>query len=182
MEKCEACGGLGVIVAYKGIIQGLRMERCDACEKYPSDDYIYNQLEMLGQDVPWGNAVSALGALSTMYHIYIIAARTENLREKTLEVMTQLGFALDDVTIFFKGEFEQLYSYRKKCMQEVIKLHPTGVGVCLNPTDAGLFKDFDYTPVGLTSLKAIEEFTGHIDVVCNDWAQILSALNCSGGS
>ena len=143
---------------------------------------IYNQLEMLDQDVPWGNAVSALRALATKYQIYIIASRADKLREKTLEVMTQLGFAIDQISFFFKSEFEQLYSYRKKCMKEIIQSHPTGVGICLNPSDAALIKDFGYTPVGLTSLKNENEFNGHLDVVCNDWTQILSALNCSGAS
>ena len=129
---------------------------------------IYNQLEMLDQDVAWGSSILSLQALSTKYHIYIVSARSDDLREKTLEVMTQLGYAMSNLSFFFKTEFEQLYSYRKKCMKEIIQSHPTGVGVCLNPSDADFFKDFGYTPVGLTSLKNREEFNGHIDIVCND--------------
>ena len=143
---------------------------------------IYNQLEMLDQDVAWGSSVSALQDLSTRYHIYIISARTEDLREKTLEVMARLGFVMENVSIFFKKSLEQLYSYRKKCIKEITKNHPTGVGICLNPSDTTLFKDFGYTPVGMTSLKNKEEFNGHIDIVCEDWTQLLTALNCTGGS
>jgi hypothetical protein len=36
-RKCSACAGRGYILA-KNNVHGLRIERCDTCEKYATDD------------------------------------------------------------------------------------------------------------------------------------------------
>ncbi len=139
---------------------------------------IYNQPTMLDQDVPYDNAIISIQKILNIYKPYIISSRTEDLKEKTLEVMERLGFPLNKVEIFFKKKNEKLFNYRKNCMEEISKNYPTGVIICLNPNEITLGKRFHYTPVGFTSLKNPEDFNGHLDVICQDWPQLCSSLNC----
>ena len=139
---------------------------------------VYNKPGMLDQDVLWGNAIESLKKIDEKYKIFIISSRTEDLKEKTLEVMKKLNFPLDRLKIFFKKTNEKLFVYRKKCIQSIKEQFEGGIGICLSPAESTLFERVDYTPLGFSSLKEREEFNNKIQVVCQDWAQIQASLQC----
>ena len=139
---------------------------------------IYNQLEMLDQDVPFDNSVEGIKKISQKYKIHIITSRTLDLEEKTREVLTRLGYPMEDLKIYFKKSIENLFAYRKKCLDEVHKAYPTGVGIALSPSDLDLLKRYQYTPIVFTSIKNTKDFNNRVDIVCHDWVQLCSSLQC----
>jgi hypothetical protein len=138
---------------------------------------VYNRPNMLEQDVAFGNAIETLTKLSAKYKIFVISSRTSDLKDKTLEVMEKLNFPLDKMTIYFNEPSKSLHNYRQKCLSNITNELASGIGVCLQPGDGALFGRCNYTPIGFTSLKEIDEFGGSIQIVCQDWIQVLSSLN-----
>lgn len=139
---------------------------------------IYNRPEMLDQDVPYDYALEGLKKMTSTYKIYIISSRAQDLQEKTLEVMTRLGFPMNEITIFFKKNTENLFNYQRECMKHISSTFPAGVFICLNLNDITIAKNFQYTPVAFTSILDAEKFNGNLEVICNSWYQICASLNC----
>jgi hypothetical protein len=139
---------------------------------------IYNQVDMLDQDVPWDYSVEAIRKISASYKIFIISNRNLDLKEKTLEILTRLGYPMNKITLFFKKSTANLFTYRKKCWDEITELFPTGVGVILNPSELDVLKRFQYTPIVFTSIKNAEDFNNSINIICNTWQQLCSSLQC----
>lgn len=137
---------------------------------------IYNRLDMLEKDVAWEGSVEAMKKLSSKYEIYVVSSRTFDLQAKTLEVMKNLGFPLEKMTILFKETNAILHSYRKDCILKVKEKFPTGVAVCITPDEGAIFENFDYTSVGFTSLKNNPDFNGKIKIVFEDWDQLTNSL------
>lgn len=142
---------------------------------------IYNNEDMLDQDVEWEGAIDALTKISEKYHIYVISARTVNLEAKTREVLERLGFPLNKLTIFFKDSVEKLHNYRRRVMEQIISEYRTGVGICLNPSDKMLFERFEFTPIAFTSIKSSQSFketNPPFTIICNSWEDVLVTLKC----
>jgi hypothetical protein len=131
---------------------------------------------MLEKDVPWESSIEGLKLLSGKYEIVVISSRTTDLQEKTLEVMKKLGFPLDHIHIFFKQPNEVLHSFRKNCILQAKEKNPSGVAICLNPDDGQTYENFDYTPIGFTSLKEYKDFDGKIKAIFQDWGQMATTL------
>ncbi|MHA1584155.1 MAG: hypothetical protein ACTSWL_02790 [Promethearchaeota archaeon] len=139
---------------------------------------IYNRENMLEQDVIWGKAIEGIKKLADKYKICIVTARTEDLREKTLDVLTKLGFPMDLVTFYFKKSNESLSTFKQKCLNEIQKDFPTGVGVALSPNEVQLYNRAKYTPVAFTSIKNPEDFNNHTKIVCQNWDELCFSLQC----
>ena len=61
-----------------------------------------------------------------------------------------------------------------------MKIHDefsAGVGIILNPDDSMVVEEFDYPPVGFSSIKNKEDFS--TDVVCQNWNEISSSISQS---
>ncbi len=143
---------------------------------------IYNKEQMLEQDVPYEGAVDGLSKLNEIYKIYIMTHRKKPLKEKTLEVMEKLGFNMDILTIYFMKKNKKLFQHRTECMKKIVEDFPSGVGICLNPSDKSVFERFNYTPIGFTSIKNYEAFKNSgnpFNIICQDWPQLLSSLNAT---
>ena len=142
---------------------------------------IYNRENMLDQDVPMEGAVEALGKIAEKYHIFIISARTNQLEQKTLETLASLSFPVDKMTIYFKKPIENLHKYRENTMEQIIQQYPTGVGMCLSPSDRMLFDPFEFVPIAFTSIKNQDDFQNNspsFQVICNSWQDIITSLKC----
>jgi len=137
---------------------------------------IYNRPDMLDKDVAEPGAVECLVKLADKYDIYIISSRTEDLKEKTLEILKKQGFPLEKIQVYFKETNAILHSYRKDCVLKVKQKNPSGVAVCINPEDASSYESLNYTPVGFTTLKNFDDFNGKISAVFQDWNQLLTSL------
>ncbi len=142
---------------------------------------IYNRENMLDQDVPMDGVVDALGKISKKYHIFVVSARTNLLEQKTLESLLRLSFPVDQLTIYFKKSIENLHKYRQNTMKQIIQQYPTGVGICLSPSDRSLFDPFEFIPIAFTSIKNRDDFQNNspsFQVICNSWQDILTSLKC----
>ena len=137
---------------------------------------VYNREDMLEHDWQFPGVINALKRLSVDFDIYIVSERTEDLEEKTLQIMEEAGFPMHSLKIFFKGMHKVLRHYKKNCLVEITSKHSTGIGVILHPQDARLFKKFNYTPVGFASIKDASEFSGRVEVVCENWNQLTQCL------
>ena len=140
---------------------------------------IYNRLNMLDQDVAYGESINGLTRLASKYEIFVVSARSEELKEKTLETLSRLEFSMENLTICFKKPNDQLHNYRKRCIEKIHEKYPTGIGICLHPNDVMLFERYDYTPIAFNSLKDAKDFNGKVQVICHNWEHILTALNCN---
>lgn len=47
MENCECCHDTGILLMTEGLDTRVRVERCDICEKYPSDEEAVKALDRL---------------------------------------------------------------------------------------------------------------------------------------
>ncbi|UYP47799.1 hypothetical protein NEF87_004084 [Candidatus Lokiarchaeum ossiferum] len=139
---------------------------------------IYNRLDLLDQDVAYGESINGLKKLALNYDIFVISARSIDLKDKTLDILTRLGFPMESLTIFFKKGNEQLHQYRKKCLENIHEKYKSGVGISLQQTDIALYERFNFTPIAFTSVKEKQEFDGKVQAICQDWNDILMALNC----
>ncbi|MHA1673568.1 MAG: hypothetical protein ACTSYI_08060 [Promethearchaeota archaeon] len=142
---------------------------------------IYNRDHMLDQDVPLDGVVDAIGKITGKYHIFVISARTNLLEQKTLEILLRLAFPLDKLTIYFKKSIENLHKYRQNTMSKIIQQCPTGVGICLSPSDRSLFDPVEFVPIAFTSIKNQDDFKNNspsFQVICNSWQDILISLKC----
>ncbi len=140
---------------------------------------IYNRLDMLDQDVPWDGAVEALQTLSQKYKLYVFSDRSDQLREKTNEILTRLGYPLSQMTLFFKRQHDRIITYRKICLQQIIQEFPRGFAICLDPSDIQLFEEVHYTPIAITTMVDPEKFQGYIKAIYHTWPQIVTALTDS---
>ena len=138
---------------------------------------IYNRLNLLDQDVAYGESVDGLKKLAINYDIFVISTRSVDLKDKTLEILTRLGFPMENLTIFFKKSNEQLHQYRKKCLETIHEKYKSGIGISLQDTDITLYERYNFTPVAFTSIKNEQEFTGKVQAICHNWNDILTALN-----
>jgi hypothetical protein len=137
---------------------------------------VYNRLDMVDKDVAYENALACIEKLTEKYDIYIISSRTEDLQEKTLEMMKNLKFPVDKIKVLFKKTNEVLNTFRQNSVAEIAKTNPTGFAVCLTPSEGSIYERNNYTPLGFTSLKDIEEFNGEITTVCDGWPQLIRSL------
>jgi len=139
---------------------------------------IYNRPKMLEHDVAWDDtSVESLKKISKKYHVFIISARSNELENKTLEVMKKLGFPMEDLTIFFKSANESLSVYRRNTLNSIKEKFTSGVGVCLNPNDSALYERMGYTPIAFSSIQNYENFNGKISIVCQNWTDVLHSLS-----
>ncbi|MHA1822184.1 MAG: hypothetical protein ACTSU2_13765 [Promethearchaeota archaeon] len=143
---------------------------------------IYNRNDMLEKDQLYPKVIEAMNTLSKYFQIFVISTRTEDLMEKTLDVLKNLDFPLEKVTIYFKKQHEPIQSYKRRCILDIKAKYLSGVAIILNPQDAQLFQTFEYTPIGFTTLKDEQDFVGVVDVVCHDWNQVIDALDQSKNS
>lgn len=137
---------------------------------------IYNRSDMLEKDVAEPGCINALNQLVEKYDVHIISSRSDDMKEKTLQIMKKQGFPMEKLCVYFKDTNAILHTYRKDCILKVKQKNPAGVAICLNPEDAATFESLSYTPVGFTSLKNFEEFNGKIPAVFQDWNQLLTSL------
>ena len=141
---------------------------------------IYNRSEMLEQDVVWdSNIIESLIKISKKYKIFIVSARSSELKNKTLDVMEKLGFPMEDLTIIFKSPNESLSIYRRNTLNSIKEKYAGGVGICLNLSDRYLYERIGYTPIAFSSINDYNSFDGKIAIVCQDWASILHSLQCA---
>ena len=139
---------------------------------------IYNCSEMLEQDVAWDSStIESLKKINKKYQVFIISARSNELENKTLEVMKKLGFPMEDLTIFFKSPNESLSVYRRNTLNSIKEKFTSGVGVCLNPNDSALYVRIGYTPIAFSSIQNYESFNGKISIVCQNWTDVLHSLS-----
>ncbi|MHA1729326.1 MAG: hypothetical protein ACTSWY_11420 [Promethearchaeota archaeon] len=138
---------------------------------------VYNRLDMLERDRLFPNVISAINKLSEYFAFNIISHRTEDLEEKTLEILNNLNLPMHLLKIFFKKKHTSMQTYIRNCVIDIKAKFPTGVALVLNPNEASLFERFDYTPVGFSSINNADDFNDHTDVVCGDWNQIISSLS-----
>ena len=139
---------------------------------------IYNRSEMLEQDVAWDSStIESLKKINNKYQVFIISARSNELENKTLEVMKKLGFPMEDLTIFFKSPNESLSVYRRNTLNSIKEKFTSGVGVCLNPNDSALYERIGYTPIAFSSIQDYESFNGKISIVCQNWTDVLHSLS-----
>lgn len=140
---------------------------------------VYNRENMLDQDVAWEGVIPAIEKLNKLYKIFIVSSRTTDLKEKTLSHLKKLGFPLEIVEVIFKEPNEALHNYRVNTVEKISQQLPSGIGICLQPTEGAIFTRCNYTPVAFASIKNHAEFDGQVNVVCQDWTQILQSLNCA---
>ena len=141
---------------------------------------IYNRSEMLEQDVVWdSNIIESLIKISKKYKIFIVSARSSELKNKTLDVMEKLGFPMEDLTIIFKSPNESLSIYRRNTLNSIKEKYAGGVGICLNLSDRYLYERIGYTPIAFSSINDYNSFDGKIEIVCQDWVSILHSLQCA---
>ena len=141
---------------------------------------IYNRSEMLEQDVAWDSStIESLKKINKKYKIFVVSSRSTELKTKTLDVMKKLGFLMDDLTIFFKTSNESLSIYRRNTLNSIKEKYTVGVGVCLNLSDRYLFERIGYTPIAFSSINEYNSFDGKINIVCQDWENILHSLQCT---
>ncbi len=137
---------------------------------------IYNRPDMVEKDLPVVGALEGMKQIVDKFDLFAITAREKGLEEKTLEVMKRLGFPVSKMKIFFKEEFVPVENYYRECIAKITKQNSSGVAICVNPDEAGLYQMTGYTPVGFTFLKNPEDFNGKIQIVCQNWAQIIAVL------
>ncbi|MBD3353859.1 MAG: hypothetical protein GF364_20420 [Candidatus Lokiarchaeota archaeon] len=137
---------------------------------------VYNRPDMLEYDKPFHHCLKAINALSINFDIYIVSERTEDLEEKTLEVMEKLGFPMDKVKVYFKKVHTILRQYKKNCIVDIKSRHDAGVGLIIHPKDASVFNRYDFAPIGFASIKNQKDFDGKTEVVCKSWMDIIRAL------
>ncbi|MHA1338838.1 MAG: hypothetical protein ACTSRZ_08615 [Promethearchaeota archaeon] len=137
---------------------------------------IYNRDDMLEHDKPYKDAVRAIRLLSETYDIYIISERTEDLKDKTLEVMKKLGFPVDKINVIFKKMHDVLRTYKKNTVKDLVKKYKSGYAVIIHPQDAIIFDTLAITPIGLTTIRDKEEFEGETEYICDSWTQIIPIL------
>jgi len=137
---------------------------------------IYNRPDMLEYDKPYKDVIRALKLLLEVYDIYIISERTEDLKDKTLEVMKKLGFPIDKINIIFKKTHDVLKTYKKNTLQEIVSKYDRGYAVIIHPQDAIIFDTLGITAIGLTIIYEKEEFEGQTEYICDSWNQILPIL------
>lgn len=138
---------------------------------------IYNRKDMLEHDILFPNCSEVIKLLAKDFKIFVVSLRTKNLEDKTLSVLKELGFPLEVVDFSFKKMHEPIQSYKRKCLVKIHDEFPAGVGIILNPDDSILVEEFDYQPVGFSSIKNKEDFS--TDVVCQNWTEINSSISQS---
>jgi hypothetical protein len=139
---------------------------------------IYNKEEMLDQDTPWdSDVITALNSLVEKYSIYIITARKEHLREKTLEVLTRLGFPVTKLHFYFLPPNKNLAIFRQNAVKEIKTKHPYGVGISINPNGSSIFNRSEYPVYGFTSLKETTDFQNKTHSVVDNWGQLAPLLS-----
>ncbi|MCP4764047.1 MAG: hypothetical protein GY870_19900 [archaeon] len=137
---------------------------------------VYNRPDLLEKDKLFPDIIESLIKIAGHFDIFIVSGRTEDLKDKTLEVMEKLDLPMNRFEVYFKKTHEMMQSYRRSCLVDIKAQHPTGIGIILNPNDANLFERFDYTPVGYTTIKNKSDFDGKCEVVCENWIQLVSAI------
>lgn len=137
---------------------------------------IYNRPDMIEKDLAVIGAVEAMKKLEDKFEIYALTAREKSLESVTLETMEKLGFNVSKMKIFFKEEFVPVENYITDTFKEIQKETPTGIAICLNPDEGISYQTNGYTPVGFTFLRDPQEFEGKIQIVCQNWDQILAVL------
>ena len=138
---------------------------------------IYNRQDMLEHDILFPNCSEVMKLLAKDFKIFVVSLRTKDLEEKTLSVLKELGFPVDLIEFSFKKQFEIIQSYKRKCLMKIHDEFPSGIGLILNPDDSILLEEFDYSPVGFSSIKNKEDFS--TEVVCANWKEINSSISQS---
>ena len=137
---------------------------------------IYNRKNMLEHDILFSNCSEVIKLLTNDFKIFVVSLRTKDLEEKTLSVLRELGFPVDLVNFSFKKQFETIQSYKRKCLIKIHDEFPSGIGLILNPDDSILLDEFDFSPVGFSSIKNKEDFS---TVVCQNWDEISNSISQS---
>lgn len=138
---------------------------------------IFNRPDMLEFDRPYPGVIEAIKKLSQDYDIYIVSERTQDLEQKTLEVMKKLGFPMDKIKIYFKKTHEVLRSYKNASVVNIKTIHPAGAAIVIQPEDGSYFERIEYTPIGFTSIAEPVEFQGQVKAICNTWQEVISLFN-----
>jgi len=138
---------------------------------------MYNREDMLEHDILFPKCAEVINLLTKDFKIFVISLRTKNLEDRTLSVLKKLGFPVEVVEVFFKKMHEPIQSYKQKCMLKIHDEFPSGIGIILNNDDSILLEEFDYSPVGFSSIKNKEDFSA--EVVCQNWDEISSSISQS---
>lgn len=137
---------------------------------------VYNRGDLLEYDVVYPNVIEAIEKLSGNFKTIIVSERTEDLRDKTIEILQKMNFPMDKITIYFKKTHDTMTNYKNKTILDIKSKYETGVSVIIKPTDAAMLLYNNYAPIGFSSIKLPEGFNGHTGVVCNEWTEIINAL------
>lgn len=138
---------------------------------------IFNRPDMLEFDKPYPGVIEAINKLSKDYDIYIVSERTQDLEQKTLEVMKKLGFPMEKIKIYFKKTHEVLRSYKNATVVNIKTMHPSGAAIVIQPEDGTYFERIEYTPIGFTSIAESMEFQGQVKAICNNWQDVIALFN-----
>lgn len=138
---------------------------------------IYNRLDMLEHDILLPKCSEVIKLLTKDFKIFVVSLRTKDLEEKTLSALKNLGFPVESVEFSFKKMHEPIASYKKKCLIHIHNEFSSGIGLILHPDDSILLNEYDYSPVGFSSIKNKEDFS--TEVVCANWSEISSSISQS---
>ncbi len=137
---------------------------------------IYNRPDMMVHDTAIPGAIEGIAKLGEKFEIFVITSREEKLADNTEEIMEKLGFPMEKMTIKFKPKHVPIERHIRETFKSIKLRYKKGVSVCLHPEDAQFYQRQGYTPIAFTFIKECGDFQGHINIVCQDWNQIISSL------
>ncbi|HMF30304.1 MAG TPA: HAD family hydrolase [Candidatus Lokiarchaeia archaeon] len=138
-------------------------------EIFWKDDYFaYDQL--------YPGAGEILNDLVQRFNVIVLTSRTEDMKEKTLARLEEIGVPVADIEFNFKGTLDPLPRFKAESIKNAAEKYQMGLALVHQPTDIDLCRKYSLTLIGLTTTNSREEFY-KADAVCADWVQIVAVLN-----
>jgi len=139
---------------------------------------IYNRDDMILKDKPIKDSIESLKELCNFFKIFILANRTEKLKNKTTELLKSYSFPIDEIEIFYLKENQSFDVFRRNIIENIYKNYPNGFIIILDPREVSYFKKYNYKIIGFTSIYESKDFTQSKEEIelCRNWNQILSYL------
>jgi hypothetical protein len=132
--------------------------------------------EYFTHDQLYPGALDIINNLVQKFNVVVLTSRTEDMKDKTIARLEEIGIPVNDIEFLFKGNHDPLPRFKSDSIKSTAEKYQQGLAIVHQPTDIDSCRKYSLTIIGLTSTNGREEFFKS-DAVCADWVQIAAVLD-----